>query len=100
MAARDASSAEPRGEPLGKPILHSFAESAHRGEIEVVVVGVADQDVVDRRQVFESDTWRGHAPQMLDRDWLAIPEDGVGEDVDALVLNQESRVTDPGNAKF
>jgi hypothetical protein len=56
--------------------------------------------VVDRRQVLESDAWRGDPPQMLDRDWLAIPEDGVGEDVDALVLNQESRVTDPGNAKF
>jgi len=96
----DAPSAKPRGEPLGNPILHSLTECAHRGQVKVIVVGVADQNVVDRREIFKSDAWWGNAPQVLDRDGLNITEDGVGEDVDALVLNQERGVTNPGDADF
>jgi len=50
---------------------------------------VADQDMVNGREILEADSRGRNPPQLPHGDRLAISEDRIGEDVDTLMLNEK-----------
>ena len=75
-------------------------EAPQRPQVHVVVVIVADHDEIDRRQVLEADPRRSMPLRPDPGDGAnTLRPDGVGEDVQAVHLDQHRRVIDEGDAE-
>ena len=75
-------------------------EAPHRRLVEMVVVIVRDDDGVDARQVLESEAGSDEAARPGEGHGArAIVPGGIGEDVDAVDLDQECGVSDPGDRR-
>ena len=61
---------------------------------------MTDEDVVDGRQIFESNPWRGGTAHPAYGYGLTVPEDRVGEDVQAVMLEQKAGMANPGQANL
>jgi hypothetical protein len=61
---------------------------------------MADENVMNGRQIFKPYSGGCGAAHAPDRHWLAVSKDGVGEDVEPLVLDEEGGVADPGEANL
>lgn len=86
------------GEDLGLVSCDEFVEA---GEVQVVVVIVADDDDVDLREFIEGDAGVVDSFGAGPSEWAyAFREDGIGEDVVATGLYQEGGVVDKGDADF
>jgi hypothetical protein len=72
-----------------------WPRARERAEVHVVVVAVADEDRVDGRQVVEGDARRSvsHRPSKRQRAGALRPN-RVEEDIEAVDLDQETRMTD------
>ncbi len=79
------------GEPAG-----GANDAAQGGEIEVVHVGVRQQDEVDGRQFADQDAC-ATLPAQEDE---AFRKDGIDKDVAAVDLEQKGGVADEGDAEF
>src|SRR5205807_42120 len=83
-----------------------IAERRHDGRLEfsqcrhvhVVVMIVADQDEIDRRQILEANPRRTMPPRTNERNRRnALRPNRISEDVDAVHLNERGRVIDEGD---
>jgi hypothetical protein len=87
----------PRGTMMLGRFLHQ--RRVKGGEVQMVVVIVADKDHVDRRQVIECDAGRGASSRVRKGQWAgALRPDRFEEDIQAGDLNKETRVTDKRDA--
>jgi len=69
----------------------ALADAAEAAEVEVVEVGVADEDGVDGWEVVDFEAWVAYAFDEAE----PVGPDGVDEDVEALGLEEEGGVADP-----
>jgi hypothetical protein len=69
----------------------ALADAAEAAEVEVVEVGVADEDGVDGWEVVDFEAWVADAFDEAE----PVGPDGVDEDVEALGLKEEGGVADP-----
>ena len=75
-------------------------EPLDRRDVQVVVVIVRDQDDVDRRQILEREAGRRDPARAGERHGLARSDQlRIGQDVDAVELDQQGRVADPGHGR-
>src|SRR5213594_4815942 len=78
------------------PVLRG--EPSDRRLVQVIVVVMRDHDRVDRREIFELETGGRHPPRPRERHRARSARPvGVGENVDAVQLDQQGRMTDPGH---
>src|SRR5436190_18207231 len=76
-------------------------EALERGDVEVIVVIVADQHEVDRRKVFEANAGRAVAVRAGERDGrCAVRPDRISKNVDAVELDERRRVIDECDAQL
>ena len=76
----------------------ALPEPAKGRQVEMVVMIVADEDEVDRRQILEAHAGRAHAIGAERRKGRGdVAPDRVGEDVEALGLNEDGGMADPGD---
>lgn len=79
----------------------ALGEAAKGGEIEVIVVVVAEEDNVDARKIFKADAGRAITAGAYEAEWAgAVGPDGISENVDAAKLEEERGVVDHGDAEF
>src|SRR5207248_2652918 len=72
-----------------------------RGDIEMIVVIVADEREIDRWQVFEAKARRAVAAGTGEADRRgALGPDRIGEDVDPVELQERGRMIDERDAKL
>lgn len=70
---------------------------ADRRGIQMIIMIMADQHVVDRRQVRERNSRLSQPAQARRRDRSAIPENRIRQNIAPVQLDQKSRVPDPGH---
>src|SRR5271165_6979561 len=85
-AGIDPPPAKPPRKPFGHPILNLVPKRADGGPVQMVVMRVADQHMIDRWQILEANSRRGHAAQAIHGNRLNVSKNGVGEYVEALML--------------
>jgi hypothetical protein len=71
-----------------------------RRSIEMIVVAMADQHMLDRRQIGKAQAGSARSAHASYRQRLAVPEDGVGENVQTLMLQQKRGVANPRRANL
>ena len=77
-----------------------FREAIQRRKIQVVIMVVGHQHDVNRRQVFKANAGGVAPPGTGPGDRAAaFGPDGVGQDVEAVHLDEKRRVTDRGHQK-
>ena len=76
----------------------ALPEAAQRRQVHMVVMIVADEDEVDPRQVLEADAGRAHPARADEGERRgALRPDRIGEDVEALGLDEHGGMADPGD---
>src|SRR5579859_8199719 len=67
----------------------------------MIVMIVADENQIDRRKILEADAWRAMTLRSEKPDRrCALGPDRIGEDVDAIELDQRRRVIDERDAQL
>ena len=78
-------------------------QTAQAGDIEVIHVGVGEQDDVDLRQFRDGERGLHEALEAerhrAEADAGAFAEDGIGEDRNAVDLQQDGGVAEPGGVQ-
>src|SRR5271154_1478826 len=100
---RDVLSGEARAdaERDGKSRMPLRADATQSGQVKVIVVVVALQNQINRRNLVEMDTGRAVARRSNPGEGAgAMRPDGIAKNVQALELDQEGGMADEGDAKF